>query len=60
MVDSNLFSDPTKVPKYLSPEYVEVDKKREIRLISNVVQFLKDEEVGKPTDGFIKTVLSFK
>lgn len=29
-------------------------------MIGNVVQFLKDEEVGKPTDQYIKRKLSFK
>jgi len=50
MVESSLFSDPTKAPETLSPTYIEVDKKREVTSIGNVVQFLKDEEVGEPTD----------
>jgi len=49
-----------KVPQFLNPEYIEVDKKRQIRLISNVIQFLKDEEVGKPTENYISKTYEFK
>lgn len=53
MIESDLFSDPTKVPEQLSPTYIEIDKKREVSSFGNVVQFLKDEEIGDPTDQYI-------
>jgi len=49
-----------KVPQFLNPEYIEVDKKRQIRLISNVIQFLKDEEVGKPTENYVAKTYEIK
>jgi len=46
-VDGAAFKDPSNIPKYIMPTYLEIDKLRQIRLITDAVAFLKAEEVGK-------------
>jgi len=59
-VDGSAFKDPSNIPKFIMPTYLEIDKMRQIRLITDAVAFLKAEEVGKDPGQYVSTLLEFK